>query len=1098
VLLDGVAPEWDSAHYFPKGIASRRSGSTYVALVGNVGVDPATSPETWYQLDAAGSSGQAGTDGKTVRHGTGAPGSGLGVEGDFYIETVEGHAASIYGPKTGASWGTSTPITAPPIPATGSTAGVVRLSKAPASEADPVALGANERGAANGVASLDGAGLLPAGQLPATAATKSEVSAAVTTAEVASDAAGTAASAVAIEAANREAADSALIPLTQKGAANGVATLDGSQKLTTSQIPPLSLTDPYVVHSEAEQLALSAHLGDFAIRTDTGKTYAHNSGTSGTMADWTEIPATGQVQSVNGHTGTVALTHTDVGADAAGAATTAAAAAEVAVAAAEKTRRAHLVSDQRLHSLSNFAAHFNPRRFPGLIYWSQASHLAETSLFGDIFNRANTEAGLGEQWTPDGASHLGIAGEKAFCPGEGGTVITEHFNGTSPDGQVVFKAEVPATGKGEVWLEGQVGATGNRILLKYNLETGVATLWSEHGGELTKLGEGTKAVKPKEICTFILACVNNKYTVLDPTHSPNQPTPIAGLNEVVDAGAFNVTNTGWGVGLSGAVKGVSVSLNTVTPPNEAPCACVPDLAQRAVANQAVQTVVANRPVYKAKGFNNLATIFYNGSSFLSSNVSLGPQPFTYIVVFEPESLAAEQTLIGSPTAGALRISITTAGRVVIAAEGGATLATSLESAEKVEAGKKAMLIVTLNTNGDYMFILNGRPLYFPGTSTPAFVEGPVTFGAAGAGTTKLLKANKPFECAYNRNLIASELLAAIEALSFEYGIPLQPRIGREVSVPVNLAGPVPGTNIAPSAANFAAGGALGGFAGFWSQSMASLETQVNENLALMNSLPGHKVGRILGSPIAVWEGLVSEPNYLLRVKKVAELFDAAGQQLHFVGGDLNKIAHGTPAMYETLLANCAKELVGHKVFAFEIMNEIVDSYGRISENQVIDWMRRWGAAIRAQLPGVPITISNVGRLGHVGATAGVAEQNSSALADYFMHKALDDIVDFHSVHFYPGTNSHIVLSTITAILLNSLKPVHIGEYGIKRTEATEAECRAYYETINAIVAIDPRIIGASAWSLTDSEEKEGMFTNTLAPFKPFVEPFNAMISGPVS
>jgi hypothetical protein len=134
-------------------------------------------------------------------------------------------------------------------------------------------------------------------------------------------------------AAAQAAAEAASIPLAQKGAHNGVATLDGTGLLPSAQLPPLALTDPHVVHSEAEQLALVAHEGTFAIRTDIGKTYVQNGGTAGTMADWTELVTPGDVTSVNGHVGTVVLGHADVGADVEGAAASETARAEAAEAA---------------------------------------------------------------------------------------------------------------------------------------------------------------------------------------------------------------------------------------------------------------------------------------------------------------------------------------------------------------------------------------------------------------------------------------------------------------------------------------------------------------------------------------------------------------------------------------------------------------------------------------------------------------------------------------------------------------------------------------------------------------------------------------------
>ena len=49
-----------------------------------------------------------GSDGKTVRSGTGAPASGLGVDGDFYIDTTGDK--TIYGPKAGGAWGSGTTL----------------------------------------------------------------------------------------------------------------------------------------------------------------------------------------------------------------------------------------------------------------------------------------------------------------------------------------------------------------------------------------------------------------------------------------------------------------------------------------------------------------------------------------------------------------------------------------------------------------------------------------------------------------------------------------------------------------------------------------------------------------------------------------------------------------------------------------------------------------------------------------------------------------------------------------------------------------------------------------------------------------------------
>jgi hypothetical protein len=52
-------------------------------------------------IGPAGTNGTNGTNGNTVLYGTGAPGSGLGVNGNFYIDTA---ASELYGPKASGAW----------------------------------------------------------------------------------------------------------------------------------------------------------------------------------------------------------------------------------------------------------------------------------------------------------------------------------------------------------------------------------------------------------------------------------------------------------------------------------------------------------------------------------------------------------------------------------------------------------------------------------------------------------------------------------------------------------------------------------------------------------------------------------------------------------------------------------------------------------------------------------------------------------------------------------------------------------------------------------------------------------------------------------
>lgn len=94
--------------------------------------------------------------------------------------------------------------------------------------------------------------------------------------------------------------------------ANNTVLLDGSGLLPTSVLPPLSITKPNVVSSQAAMLALTAEQGDIAIRSDIARSYILSTNSPGTLADWKELLSSGadNVSSVNSQTGNVVLTTT--------------------------------------------------------------------------------------------------------------------------------------------------------------------------------------------------------------------------------------------------------------------------------------------------------------------------------------------------------------------------------------------------------------------------------------------------------------------------------------------------------------------------------------------------------------------------------------------------------------------------------------------------------------------------------------------------------------------------------------------------------------------------------------------------------------------
>lgn len=90
------------------------NGSLYESLLGEQGpLGPQGLPGVGGapgSSGATGPAGLAGVDGRTVLNGSGAPSSGAGSAGDFYIDTA---ASAIYGPKVGNSWGSAVSLIGP-------------------------------------------------------------------------------------------------------------------------------------------------------------------------------------------------------------------------------------------------------------------------------------------------------------------------------------------------------------------------------------------------------------------------------------------------------------------------------------------------------------------------------------------------------------------------------------------------------------------------------------------------------------------------------------------------------------------------------------------------------------------------------------------------------------------------------------------------------------------------------------------------------------------------------------------------------------------------------------------------------------------------
>ena len=90
------------------GVSKKVESSALIGAAGPEGDPGAPGADG---LDGSdGAAGADGADGRTVLSGPGTPSSGLGADGDFYIDTT---VWDIYGPKTAGAWGAGTSLVGP-------------------------------------------------------------------------------------------------------------------------------------------------------------------------------------------------------------------------------------------------------------------------------------------------------------------------------------------------------------------------------------------------------------------------------------------------------------------------------------------------------------------------------------------------------------------------------------------------------------------------------------------------------------------------------------------------------------------------------------------------------------------------------------------------------------------------------------------------------------------------------------------------------------------------------------------------------------------------------------------------------------------------
>lgn len=90
------------------------------------------------------------------------------------------------------------------------------------------------------------------------------------------------------------------------GAIGGFATLGDDGKILLSELPAIAITDTFEVASQAAMLALVAHKGDIAIRSDLSKSFVLAADDPGVLPNWKELlTPTVTVLSVAGLTGSI-------------------------------------------------------------------------------------------------------------------------------------------------------------------------------------------------------------------------------------------------------------------------------------------------------------------------------------------------------------------------------------------------------------------------------------------------------------------------------------------------------------------------------------------------------------------------------------------------------------------------------------------------------------------------------------------------------------------------------------------------------------------------------------------------------------------------
>lgn len=160
---------WSSVTAYTSGTAVLRNGSSYVALQANTNQDPATATSFWQLIAQKGDDGAPGATGATGATGAAGATGATGATGPAGADATLGSYAFASFPTTGLIANKSMVIQTDAIIGSSCTAGggsIRRLCLYNGTAWVPADNFGAEKGAVNGIASLDGSALVPPAQLP--------------------------------------------------------------------------------------------------------------------------------------------------------------------------------------------------------------------------------------------------------------------------------------------------------------------------------------------------------------------------------------------------------------------------------------------------------------------------------------------------------------------------------------------------------------------------------------------------------------------------------------------------------------------------------------------------------------------------------------------------------------------------------------------------------------------------------------------------------------------------------------------------------------------------------------------------------------------